>query len=507
LYKLKLGKWVNAIGIYLAAKPTRKCDRMPRICLGFFQILSGIRLIMITRLKVLISRIFENELIYRIIRNSGYLFGATGFAAAISMAQSILAGRLLGPSTFGILGALTAFTSVINRFASFRMNELVVRYVGYYEEQGDQERAAAVFKLAGALEIGGSLVAFALIWILAPVGALLFAQDPDLVDWFRVYGLIVLANLIYESATGILQIFDHFRIIAVVTAIQSVVTLSLIIFAFFAKWGLIAVVVAYMAGKIVGSLAITLVAFWQVNRSWGTAWWRVPMRILADQRRSLLTFAFSTNISSTISLIAKDSEVLWVSAFLGTTQAGYYKTALALTNLLQLPVSPLPKATFPELSREIARQNWGNVRYVLRQGSRLAAAYSVPVTLALILLGQPLIRLTYGFEYLLAYPALIILLIGYSFVNIFYWNRVALLSLARPVFPTLVNFVGMLIKVALIFLLVPIYGYLVFPALLSGYYLFTVGIAAARVFFDLRNRAGSNTTLTSLSELEDGGKR
>jgi O-antigen/teichoic acid export membrane protein len=210
--------------------------------------------------------------------------------------------------------------------------------------------------------------------------------------------------------------------------------------------------------------------------------------LLADQKRSLLTFAFSTNISSTISLVAKDSEVLWISAFIGTTQAGYYKTALALTNLLQLPVSPLPKATFPELTREIARQNWDNVRYILRQGSRLAAAYSVPVTIILILIGQPLIRLTYGVDYLPTYPALVILLFGFTFVNIFYWNRVALLSLARPVFPTLVNFVGMLIKVSLIFLLAPRYGYLVFAVLLSGYYIFTVGIAAARVVYDLRTR-------------------
>jgi len=441
-----------------------------------------------SRLSAFFSRIFGNELIQRIVRNSGYLFSATGIAASMSMVQSILAGRLLGPSTFGILGALTAFTSVVNRFASFRMNELVVRYVGHYEEQGDQERAAAVFKIAGGLEIGGSLVAFGLIWVLAPLGARFFAHEPDLADWFRVYGLIVLGNLMYESATGILQIYDRFRVMAIVTAVQSTITLSIIVIAFIAKWDLVAVVVAYMAGKVFGSMAITLFALWQVNKSWGTGWWRVPMGILADQRRSLLTFAFSTNISSTISLVAKDSEVLWVSAFLGTTQAGYYKTALALTNLLQLPVSPLPKATFPELSREIARQNWDNVRYVLRQGSRLAAAYSVPVTLLLILFGQPLISLTYGAEYLPTYPALVLLLIGYTFVNIFYWNRVALLSLARPVFPTIVNLVGMLIKVSLIFLLVPIYGYLAFAALLSGYYIFTVGIAAARVFLDLRAR-------------------
>ena len=451
---------------------------------------------MFTKLNALLSRVFENELIYRIIRNSGYLFSATGFAAVMSMVQSILAGRMLGPSTFGILGALTAFTSVINRFTSFRMNELVVRYIGHYEEQGDHQRSAVIFKMAVALEMGGSLIAFGLIWILAPLGARLFTQEPDLADWFRVYGLIVLANLIYESATGILQIFDRFRVIAVVTAVQSAVTLSIIVVAFIANLGLTSIVVAYMTGKVVGSVAVTLAAIWQVRQSWGPGWWRAPMNLLAGQHRSILTFAFSTNLSSTISLIAKDSEVLWVSAFLGTTQAGYYKTALALTNLLQLPVSPLPKATFPELTREIARQNWDNVRYILKQGSRLASLYSVPMTLGLIFLGQPIIRLTYGVEYLPTYPALVILLVGYTFVNIFYWNRVALLSLARPVFPTLVNFVGMVLKVALIFLLVPIYGYLAFAALLSGYYFFTVGIAAAKVFLDLRIRSADLNTIS-----------
>ena len=111
---------------------------------------------------------------------------------------------------------------------------------------------------------------------------------------------------------------------------------------------------------------------------------------------------------------------------------------------------------------------------MLKQGSRLAAAYSLPVTLILILFGQPIIALTYGPDFLPVYPALVILLIGYTFTNIFYWNRVALLALARPVFPTIINFTGMVLKVALIFLLVPHYGYLAFAALLSGYYIYTV---------------------------------
>ena len=59
--------------------------------------------------------------------------------------------------------------------------------------------------------------------------------------------------------------------------------------------------------------------------------------------------------------------------------------------------------------------------------------------------------------------------------------------------------------VALIFLLVPIYGYLAFAALLSGYYLFTVGIAAARVLLDLNSHADS-ALLSDTSPSKNGGE-
>jgi O-antigen/teichoic acid export membrane protein len=73
-------------------------------------------------------------------------------------------------------------------------------------------------------------------------------------------------------------------------------------------------------------------------------------------------------------------------------------------------------------------------------------------------------------------------------VNVFFWNRVALLALNRPVYPTIVNFVGMVIKVTATIIFVPQYGFLVFAGLLSGYYIFTVSLAAIKVNKDVRQK-------------------
>lgn len=431
----------------------------------------------------LFYRLFENELIRRVVKNSGYLFSATGISALLSMLQSILAARLLGVEGFGILGSIIMFTSVVNKFASFRMGELVIKYVSHYMEAGDRPRAAALFKAAALAEMLASFVAFGLIWTLAPFGARYFAKDASLAHWFGIYGLIILANLIAESSTGLLQIFDRFRRMAILNVAQSIFTLTLIAITYATHGGLLGVLLAYLGGKAIGSIGLTIAAVVEATRRWGQGWWRSSIRLLQPQAGELAHFAVSTNISASLSLINKDSELLWVSFFRSPVEAGYYKLALALANMAQMPVNPLPQATYPELSREVARKNWGNVRYILRQGSLMAGGYTLLATLGLVLLGRPLIQTLYKPEFLPAYPALLILLAGFLVANTFFWNRTALLALGRPDFPTKVNLVLAALKVTGILLLVPRFGYLASAALLAGSYLLGVTISAIKVHF------------------------
>ena len=440
-----------------------------------------------------LNRLFQYELFRRVVRNSGYLFGTTGFSALCSMLGGILSARLLGAAGFGTLGTITLFTSVINNFASFRMGELVVKYVGYYSEHDDQESAAAIFKMAALFEMLASLVAFGLVMLLAPIGAKYFAKDISTTPLFILYGLVVLANLIAESSTGLLQIYDRFRRLAGLNIIQSLVTLLLITVTFFSGGGLAGILIAYLAGKMTSAVGISIAALIEARRRWGKDWWQAKPSRLRASWRELTHFAVSTNISATISLITKDSELLWVSLLRGPLEAGYYKLALALANMVQMPVDPLPQATYPELSRQVAQHRWDNVRMLLRQGSRLAGGYSALVTALLVLFGTFLISLLYSPEFLPAYPALVILLLGLLVANTFYWRRVMLLALGRADFPAKVNAVLAVVKICATLLLVPIYGYLASAALLAGFYWVGTLITVLKI----RSLIAQNESLTN----------
>jgi O-antigen/teichoic acid export membrane protein len=326
--------------------------------------------------------------------------------------------------------------------------------------------------------------------LLAPLGARYLAKDAGATGWFVTYGLIVLANLIAESSTGLLQLFDRFRRMAIVNVLASLFTLAVIAVAYATGGGLVQVLLAYLGGKVIGALGLTLAALLEATRRWGRGWWRVSLGLLRPRAGELARFAVSTNISASLSLINKDSELLWVSFFRNPLETGYYKTALAIVNLVQLPVSPLPQATYPEISRQVARRDWNGMRHLLRQGSLLAGGFTLVVSLLLALLGQPLILLLYQkAEFLPAYPAMLILLVGFLVANAFYWARPALLALGLPDYATKVNVLVTAVKVAGVLILLPRIGYLGSAIMLALSYILGISLSALKVRDTMRQRS------------------
>jgi O-antigen/teichoic acid export membrane protein len=206
------------------------------------------------------------------------------------------------------------------------------------------------------------------------------------------------------------------------------------------------------------------------------------LALLRPQLGELARFALNTNAAATLSLVTKDSELLWVSWLRNPVESGYYRLALSLTNIVQMPVSPLPQTTYPELSRLAARGDWAGMRSLLKRGALLAGSYAVAATLFLLLFGRPLIALVYTPEFLPAFPALIIVLVGLMVANTFYWRRPALLALGQPGFPTRVNLVLAALKLAGLLWLTPRYGYLAAAALLAAFYLVGTAITVWKTY-------------------------
>ena len=211
-----------------------------------------------SRLQKVRANLREDPLFQRVLRNSSYLFGSKTISAALGVLQGVFVVQLLGDSGYGLLTIIMDFASNTNRLLSFRMSEVVVKYMGEALAQEDQERAAAIVKGIGLLEAGMSILAFVVLLALSRWGARTFADNASVVYLFQFYGLFLLANLVYETSVGVLQATNQFRQVARANFYQSIVVTILIVAAFVLHLGIVGILASYLVGKTIAGILVRL---------------------------------------------------------------------------------------------------------------------------------------------------------------------------------------------------------------------------------------------------------
>ena len=397
----------------------------------------------------------------------------------LGLVQSSLSARLLGVYNFGLLGIITDSASTINNLFSFRMGELIVKYLGDYIEEQEPQKAGALVKGAALVEASFSVLAFCFLLLVSPWLSRFIAHDASLQPVFMLYGGIILSNMVFETSYGVVQVLGLFRGHAIINSVQSAVTAVLIGIAFFTNGGLTDVLFAYFVGKLILGIGPVALAIRGLNKQLGKRWWAASLKGL-PQWKELLHFGLGSNFSATVNMIVRDSELLWVGYFLSPVEVGYYKVAVAINRYLLMPINPFIQTTYPEINRRVKAKEWAGLRDFLRRVTSFSTLWTVSTGIGLLVLGKWVIQLYAGAEYLPAYPALMILLVGYGLANTFFWNRSLLLSFGDSLYAFVSMLSAGMVKLLGAFWLVPQFGYLAEAGLFAFYFLTSVGMNLLR---------------------------
>ena len=125
--------------------------------------------------------------------------------------------------------------------------------------------------------------------------------------------------------------------------------------------------------------------------------------------RELLKFAFSSNLSATIILVFRESEILWVGYFLTSEAAGFYKAAYTIVGLLSVSANPLILSTYPEINKLVVQKAWPRLKDFLKKITTFSAVYNLVLAAGFVIFGKWLLSIS-GDQYVAAYPVLLVLL-------------------------------------------------------------------------------------------------
>ena len=183
----------------------------------------------------------------------------------------------------------------------------------------------------------------------------------------------------------------------------------------------------------------------------------------------------------------RDNEALWIAWFLSPVEVGYAKTALAIINLVQVPITPFISTTYPEINQAVIKKDWTLLRRLLKRVTLISGGWTGLTAIGLAIFGRWLL-LFYGAEFQPAYVPMLIFLVGLGFANIFFWNRPLLLSLGLPMVPYRYSLYCGIAKVLLAILLVPSLGLNFEAFLLSAFFVISISLIIIRGFNEVKKR-------------------
>jgi O-antigen/teichoic acid export membrane protein len=332
-------------------------------------------------------------MIRRALTNTGWLMGARGINAVLSLGYLALSTRALGLEAFGQFILVTAFAQAISGLASFQTWQAVVRWGQKPEKAGEAVGFALALDLLTV--VAGSAAAALLLGL---AGSWLPVPDELRMEAFALTVVWLLA--IRSTPTGILRLHDRYAQAAAADSVTSVVRIAGSLAAAFLAPTVPAFLLAWAAAELA-----TAAAYWRFAlRLEPVSLRHVSLTRLPRAEKGAWEFVWGTGLSGTLLIASRQLVVLLVGAFGGAALAGIYRVAAQLgEGLLKLAQAVL-RATYPELVRDPAA-----ARHIAARIARIAAATGVVSVLLGVVAGQSLIALIVGTDYLAAYGPMVVL--------------------------------------------------------------------------------------------------
>ena len=339
-------------------------------------------------------------MIRRALTNTGWLMGARGVNAVLSLVYLALATRELGPERFGIFVIAFTFAQLVVAFCSFQTWQVIIRW-GQTEEE---RRTATGFALAldgVTIAVGTVIAALALYFF----GEAMLLPDKMLVPTF----LFTLASLvsIRSTPTGLLRLHDRYDRAAYADATTSIVRAVGAGIVIFVKPSIQSFLIVWGTAEV-----LTAVVYWWLSaRTEPIHLSRISLTRLPKEERvrgeGAWSFVIGTSLTAMLSVASRKLLVILVGVIGGAALAGIYRVASQLGEGLLKLAQALLRGVYPELVRDPAK-----ARELAGRIARLAIYTGIAAIVLAALLGDWIILAIAGSAYLAAYWPMIVLAAG-----------------------------------------------------------------------------------------------
>ncbi len=301
-----------------------------------------------------------------------FTFAVTKGLALVSL---LVLTRLLAPSQFGVVAAVTAVLSLIELTTDLGMGQAII----YEQEEGIGERVEVAFTINIAVTVALTLAAF----LAAPLIASFFHAS-DHVGLFRLAALDIFLTGLGGVHDGLLLRDLRWSARIVTQVVGAIVRAGV---------GVLLAVGFGAASLVWGMLAGT--AAWTASLWWYTGF-TPTLRFNRAIAASIVPYGVGASLLQGLAQITTQADVAVVGRVLGQRALGLYSVAFRLPSLLLENIAnQVSLVAFPALSRKRVMDSAG-VGAATGRLVRYQSLYALPLAVGLAAQARPIVEVLFS---------------------------------------------------------------------------------------------------------------
>lgn len=320
----------------------------------------------------------------------------------------------LGDAVYGIwtlVGSFMAFYGLLDMGISMATNRYITVAISAEEQGGEGEAVQRVFSSSLAL-FWAAAGAVMLCTVIGMWPAALLVDEPAHVDKLRyvmlVMGMTLALSCPLKVYAGILESKLRLDLMGIPPIVGAFLRAGAVVVALETGWGVVGVAVATAFGVLPVGLAHLVMAHRVVpglKFRWG--------HVRGGTLKELLGYGRKSVMLGVGNKMRTDFDAIVIASFLTTVVVAHYRIAAFFAQQLCYVAVATIGALQPYFSRLVGQQNDARQTEVLLTSTRLSVYLVSFMSVAMIVMGEPFIVRWVGPEYTVAYPVMVVLLVGY----------------------------------------------------------------------------------------------
>lgn len=375
-----------------------------------------------------------------VFANMSWMLISLIVVSVLSFIWTIVVAKYLGPSEYGIFGTAISFSSLFYVVSDLGIGTYIIRSIST-DLENENKYINNAFSLSLFLSI--------LYLIIVLIVLLVLGWDNLIIMACFLYAIVNVISRLVSVVVIPFQVHEQMKFQAINNIINNVSTFALLIIVIFTSLGLIGVLFAYIFSVLISFLYV----FFTVRKHYFNIKFSFNLSCYKELIKCGIPFAIATVFGT----IYFSLDMVMITQFVGTYDAGLYNAAYKLLSFLTLFYSIYGTVIFPVLNK-LFKDSEELLRFSFVKSSKYLSAIAIPIAVFTCFYSYDIISI-YGSEFINAGPILNILIWTIIFVFIDSNCGYVLNVMHKEYTLTVICGVAALLNIVLNLLLIPKYSY------------------------------------------------